>query len=160
MKTDGSDFWAPWEGLTCAINVLRLVRSYVEDGHAKPLDCSRDRALRHLAGLVKRSKSLQVRVLQHCRDNFRFGLPIVPAAGVRRMDVRSQGDAHLLCEVRRHMEQYQRACLHDKMFRYRKLTIDYPLGTVEFTEESYFAFILRSLDQIQRWIETGRMEQQ
>jgi hypothetical protein len=55
------------------------------------------------------------------------------------------------------MEQCQQACVGDKKFRLANLAINYPRGTVRFTEESYFSFIFRSLDETERWIETGRM---
>jgi hypothetical protein len=41
------------------------MRHYTEDGQMKPIDCSRKFALRHLADLITRSKSLQSRVFQY-----------------------------------------------------------------------------------------------
>lgn len=145
---DGACFWAPNEGLITAANLLKLAVAWIESDDFHPVDCPPDQAKDVLQGLEAKLRILEVR----CK-------PVVAAS----VNVNSSKPVSFtadtpqtISQTRAFLVQLREAIAnsHGALILV-DLGIDYLEHSVQFTQNSYFEFALRSLDEILHLVKHG-----
>jgi hypothetical protein len=143
---DGSTFWNPYEGLGWAADLIKLARSWIEAGVADPSRGTKEEVCASWERMEAATRAIRPHVKAAYQEWVRFRVGKTHAA--RPVFLRKE-DGRVLRTLRE-----QVLCIRATMaiangaIRLPEAVIEYPKAEVRFTQESYFDFVLRSIDEV------------
>ena len=154
-KIDGSRFWNPYEGVKAGADLIKFMRGCIESDALVVPGRSKQQACAYLSSIERHVKATvpKLKALMGEWGSVRAGRKV----SAHPIFLNEQ-EREVLRQLRLRVEELritiEQSSGQMKLF---DLAISYPTAEIEFTPESYFDFVFRSLDEILASAKDGKV---